>query len=82
MRTNPASADLSNRLIGSVGQATSARATPRLYRELLRLLSRGKPVTIAEVAAAAGDSIDRVERAVAGWNDTEHDRKAALLAGD
>ena len=79
MRTNPASADLSDRLIGSVGQATSARATPGLYRALLRLLSRGKPVTIAELAAAAGDLIDRVQRAVAGWNDTEYDEEGRIV---
>jgi len=79
MRTNPASADLSDRLIGSVGKATSARATPGLYRELLRLLSRGKPVSIAELAAAAGDPIDRVQRAVAGWNDTEYDQEGRIV---
>lgn len=37
MRTDPASANLSDRLVASVGQAVSARTTPRLYKALLRL---------------------------------------------
>ena len=65
--------------IGSVGQAISARTTPGLCRALLRLLSRGKPVTIAELAAAAGDPIDRVQRAVAGWNDSEYDEEGRIV---
>ena len=76
MRTNPASADLSDRLIVSVGQAASARTTPELYRALLRLVSRGKSVTITELAAAAGDPTD--PRAVAGWNDTEYDQEGRV----
>jgi len=78
MRTNPASADLSDRLIVSVGQAASARTTPELYRALLRLVSRGKSVTIPELAAAAGDPTDRIQRAAAGWNDTEYDQEGRV----
>ena len=79
MRSSPASADLSDRLVASVGQATSARATPELYRALLRLLSDGEPVTIAELAAAAGRASDVVQRAVAGWNDTEYDNQGRII---
>lgn len=79
MRTNPASANLSDRLVASVGQAASARTTPGLYRALLRLLSRGQPITIAELAAAAGQAYDVVQRAVAGWNDTEYDRQGRII---
>jgi hypothetical protein len=81
MRTNPASANLSDRLLASVGQAASARTTPALYRALLRLLSHGESITIAELAVAAGQASDVVQRAVAGWNDTECDGRGALLAG-
>jgi alkylmercury lyase len=79
MRTNPASADLSDRLIASVGQIGSAGRTPGLYRALLRLLSPGKPVSIAELAAAAEHPTDRVQRAVAGWNDTEFDQEGRIV---
>jgi alkylmercury lyase len=79
MRTNPASANLSDRLVASVGQATSARVTPWLYRALLRLLSRGEPVTIAELAAAAAHPTDHVQRAIAGWNDTAYDQEGRIV---
>jgi alkylmercury lyase len=79
MRSNPASGNLSDRLVASVGQAASARTTPALYRTLLRLLCRGEPVTIAELAAAAGQASDVVQSMVAGWNDTEYDRQGRIL---
>ena len=79
MRANSASANLSDRLVASVGQAASARKTPGLYRALVRLLSRGEPVTIAELAAAAGQASDDVQRDVAGWNDTEYDRQGRII---
>jgi alkylmercury lyase len=79
MRTNPASGNLSDRLVATVGQAASARTTPGLYRALLRLLSRGEPTTIAELAAAAGQASDVVQGAVAGWNDTEYDRQGRII---
>jgi hypothetical protein len=66
VRTNPASGNLSDRLVVRVGQAASARTTLRLYRPLLRLLSRGEPITIAELAAAAGRASDVVSRR-GGW---------------
>jgi alkylmercury lyase len=79
MPSNSAPENFSDRLVASVVQAGSARTTPGLYRELLRLLSVGEPVTIAELAAAAGIPADRVERAVAGWNDTEYDERGRIV---
>jgi alkylmercury lyase len=79
MGPNPASANLSDRLVASVAQTGSARTTPGLYRELLRLLSRGEPVTIAGLAAAAGYPTDEAQRAVAGWNDTEYDAQGRII---
>jgi len=79
MRTDSASANLSDRLVASVGQAVSARTTPWLYRALLRLLSHGEPVTIVELAAAAGQASNVVQRAEAGWNDTEYDPQGRIV---
>ena len=74
-----APADFSDRLVASVGQAVSARAAPSLYRALLRLLSHGEPVTIAGLAAATGQATDAVQRAVAGWSDTEYDLQGRII---
>lgn len=79
MRTNPASANLSDRLVASVSQAASARTTPGLYRALLRLLANGEPVSIADLAAAAGYPTDHVQRDVAAWNDTECDEQGRII---
>ena len=79
MPANPASENLSERLLASVGQAASARTTPGLYRALLRLFSGGEPLTIARLAAAAGYPADEVQRAVAGWNDTEYDDQGRII---
>jgi|SRR5579859_3199366 len=79
MRTHPASANLSGRLVASVAQAGSARTTPGLYRTLLQLLARGEPVSIAGLAAAAGHPPDQVHRAVAGWTDTEYDAQGRII---
>jgi len=54
MPTNPASANLSDRLVASVSQSGSARTAPGLYRALLRLLVRGEPVAIADLATTVG----------------------------
>jgi alkylmercury lyase len=78
-RNSMTPANLSDRLVASVGQAVSARSTPRLYRALLRLLANGDPVTIAELAAAAEQASDVVQRAVAGWNDTEYDPQGRIV---
>lgn len=72
-------ASLPNRLVISVSQPGSARTTPSLFRELLRLLSCGEPVTVGQLAAAAEQSVDEVQRAVAGWNDTEYDQQGRII---
>lgn len=53
-----ATSDLADRLVASVSQAGSARTSPRLYRTLVRLLARGEPVTIAQLAIAIGQPVD------------------------
>ncbi len=72
-------ASLPNRLVASVSQPGSARATPRLFQELLRLLTRGEPVTVDRLTAAVKLPADDVQRAVAGWNDTEYDEQGRII---
>lgn len=71
--------DLADRLVASVTQAGSARTSPVLYRTLLRLLACGEPVGIAQLAAAAGQARDDIERIVAGWPDTEYDAEGRIV---
>ncbi|NUR05358.1 MAG: organomercurial lyase MerB [Streptomyces sp.] len=70
--------DLADRVLTSVSQPTSARTAPGLYRELLRLLADGQPVTLARLAAASGQPAETVERAVANWPDTEYDDQGRI----
>lgn len=79
MPNTAASASLPDRLVVSVSQPGSARTTPSLFRELLRLLSDGEPVTIDQLAATAKQSADEVRRAVTGWNDTEYDQRGRII---
>ncbi len=79
MPTNATSANLADRLVASASQAGSARTTPDLFRVLLRLLSHGEPITVAQLAAAAGQDTDDVQRAVAGWSDTEYDQYGRII---
>lgn len=74
-----ATSDLADRLVASVSQAGSARTSPRLYRTLVRLLARGEPVTIAQLAIAIGQPVDGVQRTVAGWRDTEYDQHGRIV---
>jgi Helix-turn-helix domain of alkylmercury lyase len=82
MRSHPVSENLAERLLASVGQATSPRTTPGLYRALLRLLVRGEPVTIAELAAAAGSPPMRSNAPSPAGATPSTTHKAASLAGD
>ena len=66
-------------LMASVTPAGSARTSPALYRTLLRLLAQGEPVTIAQLAVAAGQPLDDVESTVAGWPDTEYDEQDRIV---
>lgn len=79
MPTNATCANLADRLVASVSQAGSARTSPGLYRVLLRLLAHGEPVTIAQLATAAGEPIGDVHRIVAGWRDTEYDQQGRII---
>lgn len=72
-------ANLSHRLVTSVSQLGSARTSPGLYSALLRLLARGAPVSISQLAAAAGRPTGDVQRAVAGWSDTEYDEQGRII---
>jgi alkylmercury lyase len=79
MSTNTTPADLADRLVASASQAVSARTSPGLYRVLLRLLAHGEPVTIAQLAAVAGQPVDDVKRTVAGWPDAEYDQQGRIV---
>lgn len=79
MSISTTSETLANRLVASVSQAGSARTSPGLYRVLLRLLARGEPVAITELAAAAGQFTEGVQRAVAAWRDTEYDEQGRFI---
>jgi alkylmercury lyase len=70
---------LADRLVASVSQVGSARTSPGLYRVLLRLLVRGEPVTITQLAAAAGQPVEGVQRIIAGWRDTEYDPQGRIV---
>ncbi|MBZ0149206.1 MAG: organomercurial lyase MerB [Pseudorhodoplanes sp.] len=79
MPINAPSANLSDCLVAAVSGAGSPRATPGLYRVLLRLLACGEPITIAQLAAAAGQPVDDVRRIVSGWTDTEYDQQGRIV---
>jgi alkylmercury lyase len=72
-------ATLADRLVASVSQTGSARTSPGLYRALLRLLARGEPVAITQLAVAAGLSLGEVQRRLAGWPDTEYDQQGSII---
>ena len=71
--------NLSDRLVASVSQPGSARTSPGLYRALLRLLVRGQPVDVADLAATVGRATDEIRRVVAGWTDTEYDPQGRII---
>ncbi|MBO0755955.1 MAG: organomercurial lyase MerB [Bradyrhizobiaceae bacterium] len=79
MSTKLTPANLGDRLVASVTQAGSPRSSPELYRTLLRLLARGVPVTIAQLATTTGRSVDDVQRTVSGWSDTEYDHNGRII---
>lgn len=79
MPTNPTPANLSDRLVASVSQSGSARTSPGVYRTLLRLLARGEPVAIADLATMVGRPTAEVQRIVAAWTDTEYDPQGRIV---
>lgn len=78
MPVQPTTAELANRILTSVTQPTSARTTPGLYRELLRLLTRGEPVALERLATASGHRAETVARTVSSWPDTEYDAQGRI----
>jgi alkylmercury lyase len=50
-----------------------------LHAPLLRLLARGEPVDVADLAPATGQSRDRVRQALADWTDTEYDSDGRIV---
>jgi alkylmercury lyase len=62
---------------GTSGQRAGAEAL--LGRPLLRLLARGEPVTVVQLATATGRSTDQVRRALAAAPDTEYDDAGRIV---
>lgn len=52
---------------------------PKLFVPLLRLLAEGEPVTVAELAAANGQSEDTVRQGLAAVPDTEYDEEGNII---
>jgi alkylmercury lyase len=71
--------DLAERLVASVTQAGSARTSPALCRALLQSLALGKPVSVAQLASAAGHPVAEAENALVGWPDTEYDEQGRIV---
>ncbi|MFF0522343.1 organomercurial lyase MerB [Actinomadura nitritigenes] len=71
--------ELAARIVASVAQPTSARTTPGLYQQLLRLLAAGRPVSLAELADASGRPPSEIEEAVAAWADAEYDEQGRII---
>lgn len=70
---------LADQLATGLAQAGTARATPGLYRPLLRLLAGGEPVTTAALADAAGRPEPQVAQALTAWPDTEYDDAGRII---
>lgn len=81
MTAQPANTDvgIAARIVASVDQATSARAGPGLYRELLRLLAHGEPVEPDRLATAINRPLAEVEQAIARWHDVERDGHGRII---
>ena len=73
--------ELADRIATGLARArtTGAHPAPQLYRPLLRMLARGAPVTITELAAAAGRPEPEVAQAVVSWPDTEYDHDGRII---
>ncbi|MQA03853.1 MAG: organomercurial lyase MerB [Streptosporangiales bacterium] len=70
---------LAEQIAVAVAQVSGARTVPGLYRPLLRLLARGAPVALDDLATAAGRPPAEVRQAVAGWPDTEYDHAGRII---
>lgn len=65
--------------IGDSLGSGSANMPPWLWRLLLHLLARGRPVTVNDLAAVTGQSVSEVREALAGLPDTEYDEQGRVV---
>ncbi|MFI8909070.1 alkylmercury lyase [Streptomyces albidoflavus] len=77
MDTSPQ--QLTDRLAAAFAAAGHATARPWLWPALLQLLSRGEPVTTAQLADATGRTEDEVRQALATLPDTEYDAAGRIV---
>lgn len=77
MSTDPA--PLVDKLGESLSSTLTAPALPWLWSPLLRLLARGEPVPIEDLAAATGRTVDGVRQALADLPDTEYDEAGRIV---
>ena len=66
-------------LTAGLRQTTSFDSMGGLYRPLLRLLADGRPVSVVDLAAAAGRSVDDVRQTVASLPDVEIDDQGLIV---
>ena len=66
-------------LTAGLRQTTSFDSMGGLYRPLLRLLADGRPVSVEDLAAAAGRSVDDVRQTVASLPDVEIDDQGLIV---
>ncbi|WP_307857304.1 organomercurial lyase MerB [Mycobacterium sp. SM1] len=68
-----------NRLAARLSESLAAIAGRGLWRPLLRLLTRGQPVTVEQLAQAAGCTLEQVRAALAEMPDTEYDEHGRVV---
>ncbi|CAH0123504.1 organomercurial lyase MerB [Microbacterium sp. ZW T6_19] len=71
--------DLSAQLPERLGRTEETGLDPNLLIPLLRLLVDGDPVTVGQLAAAAGRTPDEVRHGLAAVPDTEYDDQGRLV---
>jgi hypothetical protein len=74
---NTVAAELIDKLLGAP-DSIGANNTWQLMCMAVRLLAGGEPITVAQLAAAAGISETDLEQAIAGW-DIEHDEQHRIV---
>jgi alkylmercury lyase len=70
---------LATRLTATFNGGGAASSRPWLWRPLLQLLAQGQPVTVDQVAGAAGRTRDQVREALAANPDTEYDEHGRVV---
>lgn len=71
--------DLSTQLTDRLTQTQETGLDAGLLVPLLRLLVEGDPVTLAQLAAAAGRTLDQVRTVLAAVPDTEYDDQGRII---